>query len=292
MNKTVDRAAGNRAADILAPTPEDYLPAAIQKAVVQTSMSHPMTLYPMALGTSAAVVAALFHIPVLFGVAASLALIGPLWAVSQIFFRHDTIGSHYLETLHDRQKAYEVHLVGQIESGLKMCAGTKRLKETAITGIAQLKGIRVKLANVKELLGMKLRPNEITYGRFLGAAEQVSLSVLDNLNMVVSLLKSAASIDLDYVHCRLKQISAKSNAEAADDNQCHSLRARLDLWNSQLGKVERLMARNEEAMTEMERISAAVAQWQTGSKFAGSDLESAIEQLHTLALQAHEYDTV
>lgn len=274
------------------PRPEEYLPAAIQKAVVQSGMKHPVTLYPVALGVSAGIVGMLFNIPLLLGAGFGLGLIGPVWAVMQIFFRHEALGSQYLNMLHRKQTQYEAFLVDQIETGLKECARTNELREKATTGIAQLKSIRVKLANVQELLGMKLSPNEITYGRFVGAAEQVSLSVLDNLNTAVGLLKSATSIEPDYIHRRLKEINAKKNIAQEEEDQCKSLQERMNLWNSQLKKVDQLMARNEEAMTEMERISAAVAQWQTGRKFAGSDFESAIKQLHALALQAHEYENV
>jgi hypothetical protein len=272
------------------PKTDEYLPEAIRKAVVQTGMKHPVTIYPIAMGISAGVVGALFNLPVLLGAALGLALVGPAWAVWEVFFRHEALGSRYLESLHHRQKQYETYLVGKIESGLKACARTKYLKQTATTAVAQLKSIRIKLDNVQELLGMKLRTNEITYGRFLGAAEQVSLSVLDNLNTVASILKSATSIDPDYVHARLKEIADKSAASQEDQDQRKSLQERLDLWNSQLQKVNQLMARNEEAMTEMEHISAAIAQWQPDRKFSDSDFESAIKQLHALALQAQEYE--
>ena len=284
MNHPVDRTR-----DVAPPGPEDYLPAAIQKAVVRSGMTHPLTLYPVAMGIGAGVVAALFQLPTLLGLAVGLGVIGPLWAVNQVFFRHEAVGGHYLKSLHDRQKRYEAHLIDRIETGLKACAGTKSLQDSAVTGIAQLKSIQVKLANVKELLEMKLRPNELTYGRFLGAAEQVCLSVLDNLDRVVSLLTSAASIDPDYVRGRMARVTGKAAAGEADADLRRSLHERLELWDSQLLKVEQLMAGNEAAMTEMERISAAVAQWRTGRAFADGDLESAIDQLHALALQAHEY---
>jgi hypothetical protein len=273
-----------------APGTEEYLPAAIEKAVIRSGMKHPATIYPIALGISAGVVGALFNLPVLLAAALGLSLAGPAWAVWQVFFRHEALGSQYLESLHQRQKQYEAFLIDRIETGLQSCARTKGLKGTAVTGVAQLKGIRTKLANVKDLLEMKLRPNEITFGRFLGAAEQVSLSVLDNLNTVVSILTSAASIDPDYIHARLQEIAAITALTNEDKDQKESLEERLDLWNSQLHKVNQLIARNEEAMTEMEEISAAIAQWQPNRKFAGSDFESAIKQLHALASQAHEYE--
>jgi hypothetical protein len=279
-------------ANVTPPGTDEYLPAAIQKAVVQNGLKHPVTIYPMALGISAGVVGGLFNIPMLLGAAVGLTLLGPVWAVMQIFFRHEAIGSRYLNSLHQRQKQYEVHLIDNIETGMRECANVKGLERTAITGIAQLKSIRVKLANIQELLEMKLRPNEITYGRFLGAAEQVSLSVMDNLNTVAGILKSATSIDLGYIRERLRDIDEKPEQSPADEDQRKSLQERLDLWHRQLKKIDQLMAGNEAAMTEMERISAAVAQWRQDRKFSDSDFESAIKQLHDLASQAHAYEKI
>lgn len=274
------------------PHTSDYLPAAIQKAVVQSGLKHPVTIYSIALGISAGVVGSLFDISMLLGTAIGLTLLGPAWAVLQIFFRHEAVGSRYLNSLHRRQKQYELQLIDNIERGLRSCAGADGLDRTAKTGIAQLKSIRIKLDNVKELLGMKLRPNEITYGRFMGAAEQVSLSVLDNLNTVAGILKSATSIDLSYIHGRLREIDQSPQAGPEALDQRRSLEQRLDLWNRQVKKIDRLMAGNEAAMTEMETISAAIAQWPQDRKFSNSDIESAIAQLHALASQAHDYENL
>ncbi len=277
---------------VLPPKPDEYLPAAIQKAVVQTGIKHPATIYPIALGVSSAVVGALFETPALLAAALGLGLAGSLWAVSTIFFRHESIGSKYLDQLHRKQKRYESFLVKQIAADLRECRRTDGLKEAASQGIDQLKSIQIKLANVKELLEMKLRPNEITFGRFLGAAEQVSLGVLDSLATLAGLLKSSASIEPEYITRRLAQLSEKPEQNEDDQSQRKALEDRLALWEDQLRKANQLMARNEEAMTELERVSAAVAQWNSGHKFSTNDLEGTIKRLQELAAQAHEYDQI
>ncbi len=275
--------------DVQAPRPDEYMPEAIQKAVVQTGIKHPATVYPLALGISSGVVGLLFNTPAMLAAALALGLFGPLWAVSMIFFRHESLGSKYLDKLHRKQKAYERHLIQEIAQDLKECRRLAELKEPATHGIEQLNSIQNKLANVKELLDMKLKPNEITYGRFLGAAEQVSLGVLDSLRSLAGLLKSSASIKPDYIRKRIEQIESKAQLSKEDQTQKKALMERMDLWTTQLEKAGLLMARNEEAMTELERVSMAVAQWNTERKFSGSDLENTIKRLHELAAQAHEY---
>lgn len=286
MTKKID-------ADIVAhpPSPDEYLPSAIQKAVINSSVKNPLTVYPVALSISCGLVGWLFELPLLYVISIVLFVLGPIWAIILIFFLNERIGSKYLKSLNRKQEKYERFLVKQIKSSLKDCQQIPEIHSYASQAISQIENIQFKYSNVKDLLQMKLRSGEITFGRFLGAAEQVTLSVLDNLKKVVSILKSAGSIQPDYIEERLKVISKKSEHNPEDADQAKALRTRLDLWKNQLNKVNRLIALNEEAMTEMEKISAAVAEWQTDGRFADTDFETAILQLQELAARAYEYNS-
>ncbi len=284
MNEITERA-------IAPPAPDEYLPTAIQKAVVDSGLKHPLTVYPVALGISGGVVGLLFEIPLLLAAALGLGLLGPAWAVVSIFFRHQAMGGKYLQKLHRKQKEYESYLVKELEAGLEECKSIKGMEAYAGHGVDQLRNVRVKFDNIGDLLGMKLRTGEITHGRFLGAAEQVNLSVLDNLKSMVGLLKSAGSIQPGYIKKRLNDIGRKKEKSAEDIQQAESLQQRLDLWESQLLEVNRLLAKNEEAMTEMEVISAAIAKWRTDRRFGSTDFETAITRLNELARQAYEYNS-
>ncbi len=82
----------------------------------------------------------------------------------------------------------------ELEAGLEECKSIKGMEAYAGQGVDQLRNVQVKFDNIRDLLNMKLRAGEISLGRFLGAAEQVNLRVLDNLKSMVGLLKSAGSI--------------------------------------------------------------------------------------------------
>ncbi len=275
--------------EISPPRPNEYLPGAIQKAVKDEGLKHPATIYPIAIGVSAGIVGWLFNMPYLFIVALVCILLGPIWAIFMMFFLGDKTGKKYIEGLNQRQRAYERHLKKQLEVGLRECQDIEGAGNYAIQGSEQLQGIDVKLKNVMDLLEMKLTPGEITFGRFLGAADQVSLSVLDNIKKIVSILKSVDSIEPEKIQKRLKWISEKETPSSEDGAQEKTLIKRLAIWEEQLQKVNRLLAKNEEAMTEMEKISAAIADWQTDGRFADTDFESAISRLQELAARAHEY---
>ncbi|NNG01953.1 MAG: hypothetical protein HKM93_21380 [Desulfobacteraceae bacterium] len=275
---------------VRAPRPSDYMPAAIQQAVVGKGLKHPMTIYPLALGISSGIVGWLFSVPALYMATLAGGVLGPLWAVIQVFFRAEKHGGRYIHELNQRQKQYEKYLRVRISGDFKEIRKNPDMAAFADQAIRQLGSIEVKYANVKELLELKLKRGELTYGRFLGAAEQVTLSVLDNLKHVASTLKSAGSIRPDYVREGLAKIDAVAQPSEEQLAQRQTLQERLDLWEAQLKKSGALLAANESAMTELEKISAAVADWQTDGKFADTGFESAIARLHELAEQAHEYN--
>ncbi len=272
------------------PQADHYLPGAIQRAVFEAGIKHPATLYPIALGSAGIVVGWLFSFP-LFYLAGFLGILGGMtWAVLQIFFRHETVGSRYIRRLNQRQKQYERHLRDLVQKELKACEEMADLRHYAAQGATQFKAIQEKYANVKELLEMKLHKEELTYGRFLGAAEQVSLSVLDNLKDIVGMLKSAGSIKTDYIQDRFNALTEPSAPSEAVSQEAAALKQRLAIRDRQLHEVNQLLIKNEEAMTEMEKISAAVAEWQIDGRFADTGFESAIARLQELAAQAHAYN--
>ncbi len=272
------------------PQPKEYLPSAIKKAVRDKGIQHPATIYPVAIGISAGIVGWLFNMPFLFFLALACILLGPIWAIFMIFFLGDKTGKRYIESLNKKQQNFERHLKKQLEVGLRECQDIKGAEHYAVQGSEQLQGVEMKLKNVMELLEMKLSAGEMTFGRFLGAADQVSLSVLDNVKKIVGILKSVDSIEPEKIRERLKLISEKEALSPEDGDQEKALKKRLAIWEDQLQKVNRLLAKNEEAMTEMEKISAAIADWQTDGRFADTDFESAITRLQELAEQAHEYN--
>lgn len=273
-----------------APEIREYLPAAISKAVYRTGMSHPATVYPIAIGAGTGFVGWLFNMQVLYAVAVCGIIAGPLWAVIQIFFLHEKIGGRYISKLNKRQKRYEHHVKKMLKKELAECGSISGAESFAQQGVNHYQKIEEKLINIQAVLDLKVETTELTYGRFLGAAEQVSLGVLDNLKDVVTTLKSAGSIDTEYINERLRFLQKKHENTHEDQKQKETLLQRLELRNKQFDMVNQLLTKNEEAMTEMEKISAAVAEWQTDDNFSEIDFESAIARLQELAGLAQDYN--
>lgn len=267
------------------PKTSDYSPRAVEKAVMTRGLTHPVTVYPLTLGIGSGFVGWLFGLPLLYLGAGLGVLVSTAWAASQVLlFRHQA-GTRYLQQLHQRQKEYETSLKQLLQQELAACANIQGAEHLAFQSAEQFQKIQDKLSNIIQLLDLKLNPTELTYGRFQGAAEQVCLSVLDNLKKMLSILRSTASIDSQYIETRLATLNRQSTRTPEDDRERQALLERQELKKSQFHQVRVLLASNEEAMTEMEKISARVAQWNTDSRFAVTDHESAIRRLQELADQ-------
>lgn len=267
----------------------DYGPDAVREAVARKAIRHGGTTAPIYIGGGLLALGFLVKVPYLLLLSGGLILLGVAHAAFRMVFGREAAARQYIEELNRRQRRNQQNIRKELEQGLWKCARIKGARPLAQTGQKQVRKIEEKFRNVQELLDMKLVPSELTYGRFLGAAEQVSLSVLDNLRAVTGILTSAGSIDPEYINRQLQALAAakddpEAGAEAAD------LEARLALRESQLAEARRILAKNEAAMTELEKISAAIAAWEGNGRLSRVNFEDAIERLKELARGAHEYN--
>lgn len=274
------------------PKPGDYLQKAIRGKIIDKTIKHPLSVYPIAAGASCGFVGWLFNMPVLYMAAFACVLAGVLFSVSRIFIFREKMEKEYINKMNIKQKQYEEYLKILLRKELKECCAIEGLEKYAAQGRTQFEQIQEKYTNIQELLKLKISSTELTFARFIGAAEQVNLSVFDNLKSIVAYLKSTGSIHADLIETRLDGKNSNDNLSDDEIKQNNALKKRLQLREEQLNKVKILLAKNESAMTEMEIISAAIAQWQQSGGFAGTDFESAITRLQELAETAHVYDNV
>nr|MDJ0788577.1 hypothetical protein [Myxococcota bacterium] len=137
-------------------------------------------------------------------------------------------------------------------------------------------------------LRRKMDPGELTYGRYLGIAEQVYLSALDNLHEAVLATRAARAIDLDYIEKRLDQIESDGIQES-EEREVETLEGRRQLRAEQERRVEEILSLNEAAMTKLDATSAAIAAVRTQTSQAALDLETAMSELEILAERAPKY---
>lgn len=273
------------------PRVRDYSRKAIQREVMREGLTHWLTLYPSAIGIPLGLAGFLFNLPLLyFGMITTLS-VSLVSAIVHIFFREDAIAARYLDRLARRLREEEEATLANLGNELRNC------REKDSTGAAygkqadeQFSRLQQKYRNVQDVLNKKLDQGELTYGRFIGASEQVYLSGLENLKQAATIMQSLGSIDPDYIASRLTELERMTGSGQAEVKEREALLKRLQLRQEQLDKVNLLLTSNEEAMTSLEETTAAIAAMDTDGRGTAAEYDSAIEQLQEIAGKAHLYN--
>jgi hypothetical protein len=153
--------------------------------------------------------------------------------------------------------------------------------------------INSKFDSFKDILSKKFNPDEITYGRFYSTAEQTHGAVLDNLEKVVLSFKILKDIDLDYLESRYDDLKNKIDSEKAldyDFKEFKAIQERIDLRESKFREIDNILSKNEEAMTEMNKISLTLSDIKTNEGRSSRDLEHTLTELSNLANNARLYE--
>lgn len=262
---------------------DDFGAQSVRQAVRHESFFHPLVLYPAAVGVLSGFAALLYDLPVLFLGMGGLLAVGAGTSVINYFFRGNAISEKYLEKLAQKYRKERERLLETLSGDLQHSATVPGAEHYAYQGQQQFIKIDKKYHRLRELLQKKFKVGELTYGSFLGAAEQVHLSVIDNLLRIVSLIESAETIDPEYIAGRIQAVQSLKKVTEADEREFEALQKRLNLRDNQLQQVNTLLTENEESMTVMDETIAAIADVQTGKGLADSDLQSAMTHLKEIA---------
>ena len=258
---------------------DDFSPRAVARAVLSQSLQRPHVLYPTAVGVLGGVAALalgptmLFVAPAVAGLA--LGLGG--WALDYTL-RRERHAADYVKRLHQA-------LAGRVDETIATIK--KELEQLEFqAGLAQMAELRAKFKAFEELLRRKLDPQEMTFARYLGMTEQVFLAGLDNLGRIGDTLKGLSAIDVKHAERRLRELAKDGIESEAQDRETASLNERLKLVERQRARIDALLAENEGAMTQIDHVMAAIADLDTSASHATMTMETAMQELKTLAARA------
>ena len=270
------------------PSIEDFSKTAITKAVLKTTLQHPLSLYCSGVGllgwlalgvlgaSTPAVLAAIGGTTIGFG----------SWIVN-FFLRGDTLTQNYIENLQQEMEAYQQRVTQSLGKDLEKWKRLPDAEDYVLQGTSQFHDIQEKIVNFRDVLGKKLNPREVTFSRYLGSAEQVYLSVLDNLDKMATILESISTIDVSYIEERLQALKKLKTLTKADEEERKTLLERRALRDDKLQEVNVLLTENEQAMTDIEKATVSLVSITRGR--ATVDMETARKQLEELASRAHQY---
>lgn len=260
----------------------DFSQSAVQKAVAKSTLEHPGVLYPGALSVLGGFAALLFGgSPLFIAAAAGGAGVAFVSWLINYGMRRDHFANAYIKKVHQQMEQQRHRRKKQVSQALKEVRSSE--------GQSQFDRLGEKFDAFERLLAKKLNPSELTYGRYLGIAEQVYLGGIDNLQQVANSLSAIQVIDIGYIDNRLSKLRKSADHDAEAAKEIAALEQRLALHQQQSAKVKGLLAQNEEAMTKIDLTMAAIADMRAEDVHASMDIESAMEELHRLAGRAKDY---
>jgi hypothetical protein len=271
----------------VAPPPQepvvlDFSPAAIRRQVVREAIQKPYVLYPIATAILGGVAALLLGPSTLFlGAAIAGSLVGAgAWLIDTTLRKEAHVARH-LSRLRQILAERVTESIHNLERDLKAVG--------SLEGLDQLVRLQAKYTTFEELLRGKLNKNELTYDRYLGMTEQVYLAGLDNLNSIAAIKKSISAMDLDHIRKRGRELAQLVSPSSAEKKELAALKERHQLRKSQEEKISILLSQNEEAMTTMDRLMAALAEMNPGLSRATMGMEDAMDELERLAERSRDY---
>ncbi len=270
------------AAPAQAPVVLDFSPAAIRRQVVREAIQKPYVLYPIATAILGGVAALLLGPSALFlGAVIGGSLIGASAWLIDTTLRKETHVARHLSRLRQVLAERVTDSIHNLERDLKAVGSQE--------GLDQLIRLQAKYTTFEELLRGKLNRNELTYDRYLGMTEQVYLAGLDNLNSIASIKKSISAMDLGHIRRRGRELASLTSPSSAEKKELAALKERHQLRKSQEEKVSTLLSQNEEAMTTMDRLMAALAEMNPGLSRATMGMDDAMQELERLAERSRDY---
>jgi hypothetical protein len=262
-------------------------PGVSTNIVFKESIQHPLTLFPTALGILGGLGTALFGVsPIVASVATGGIAIGLGSFLVNYFMRADGFVQNHLQEVHRQAVLQMQSLLDQLKANLKKKEIPLDNLRYAEQAVDQLDHLTKMFEAFKNLLNQKLKPSELTFGRYFTTADQVQLAVLDNLNGISVKLSSIASIDLFYIEERLKSLSQQLQLDPTDHDEIQTLKTRKKVRQQQMDQVNILLTYNEQALTQLAVTNAAIADMKGVGGRSNTDLNSALQDLEILAKRA------
>jgi len=205
---------------------------------------------------------------------------------TQVLMRSDSVAAQHFRELHEQLSAKRARMLDDLEARLKKGATLDGCRAYGDQALKQLHMVQQRFETMQTLLAAKFEPTELTYSRYFVAGEQAFLAVLDTLDSMVSRLHSACAIDPKYFDERVNATQRQKEVAPADEEELRTLKERMTLRKSQLDAVNTLLTFNENAITEFDRVNAAIAEVKGIKSQTSVDLDSAMRELETLAQRA------
>ena len=255
----------------------DFSEAAAQKAAFSETLQHPLTIWPPAFGILSAFAAGLFtaaSAPLLGLVAVGGIGIGAAnWACRYLGGKEAYMQKHY-DLLHQQFEKLKKDKSGSLVKDLR--------KQGCAQGSEQVAQFETKFTNLREVLERVLSPTELTFSRYLSAAELVYTSGIENLERIITITTTIADIDREELEGKIVKLEARTDRGEAGGRTLKALQDRAKLYDDGEAEIAELLSRNEEALTAIDATGVAVGKITSSNGNTSGNLELAMGDLINL----------
>ncbi len=160
------------------------------------------------------------------------------------------------------------------------------LAEKALTQFEQNED---RIGKFREVLRAKFEPGELTFGRYLSAAEQLYTAVFENLRDVGVMLSNLDSLSVREARKELGVLERFATLSDDERRTADGLRDRLAIAERTEAEIRSRLAYNDSALTEFDRVNLALSSIKTSKSTSNIDLEATMSELRELADRAKKY---
>jgi hypothetical protein len=234
------------------PSLEDLSPKAIRKELMKKVNSSGITTATYALPILAIFLALALgmsfwnFITLIFG---SLALIATVKWVIPYFFLFDGFQKKHTREVRDaieqRNQEKRMEVKEQLEK-LGIQQGADQFNELLGT-----------FNTLIDVLGKKFKVTEMAYMKYYVISQQLLEAAMNNLSGIILIKTNLRSINPLILRKRIKDL--QNSEDELDKEEVKTLKERLELYNSDSEKIERLIVQNEQAITQMVKTTQALA---------------------------------
>jgi len=253
---------------------EDLKPEAIKKALTKkvkkswvTTTTYGLPIFviclALAFGMSLANIITL--------ILGSLGLIVFVRYVFPFFFLYDSF---------KKKRTEEIREEIEQRNAAKRLEVKEKLKELEMQqGAEQFNQILETFNTLIDVLGRKFSVTELAYMKYYVISQSVLEAAMNNL-LEITLIKTnldQGAIDPEELEKRIKYLERSKGGLCKDE--LNALKERLELYRTQSEKIDRFIAQNEQAITQMIKTTAAISEVDTLDQAGKLKMEEAMAEL-------------
>ena len=155
--------------------------------------------------------------------------------------------------------------------------------------LAQFEQNEDRIRKFREVLRAKFEPSELTFGRYLSAADQLYTAIFENLRDVAVMLSNLDSLSVREARKELGVLERFATLSDDERRTADGLRERLAIAERTEAEIRSRLAYNDAALTELDRVNLALSSIKTSKSSSNIDLEATMDELRELAERAKKY---